>query len=74
MLSYRCFPFFIYRRLFRKREIIIAERLAPDFKLDRFQVPRKIKQMNKRLEAKMGRPIAESRDHRWFLTLYVRRI
>lgn len=52
----------------------IAERLAPDFKLDRFQVLRRIKRMNKRLEAEMGRPVAESREHRWVLTLYVRRI
>jgi len=52
----------------------IAERLAPDFKLDRFQVLRRIKRMNKRLEAEMGRPIAESREHRWILTRYVQRI
>lgn len=52
----------------------IAERLTPEFKLDRFRVLRRIKRMNKRLEAEMGRPIAESRDHRWILTLYVRRI
>jgi len=30
--------------------------------------------MNKRLEAEMGRPMAESREHRWVLTRYVRRI
>jgi len=52
----------------------IAERLAPEFTLDRFQVLRRIKRMNKRLEAEMDRPIAESREHRWVLTLYVRRI
>ena len=52
----------------------IAERLAPKFKLDRFQVLRRIKRMNKRLEAEMGRPIAESREHRWVLTRYVQRI
>jgi hypothetical protein len=52
----------------------IAERLAPEFKLDRFQVLRKIKRMNKRLEAEMGKPVAESREHRWVLTRYVHRI
>jgi hypothetical protein len=52
----------------------IAERLAPEFKLDRFRVLRRIKRMNKRLEAEMGRPIAESREHRWILTRYVYRI
>ena len=52
----------------------IAERLVPDFKLDRFQVLRRIKRMNKRLEAEMGRPIADSREHRWVLTRYVQRI
>jgi hypothetical protein len=52
----------------------IAERLAPDFKLDRFQVLRRIKHMNKRLETEMSRPIAESREHRWVLTRYVHRI
>lgn len=52
----------------------IAERLAPEFKLDRFRVLRRIKRMNKRLEAEMGRPIAESREHRWVLTRYVQRI
>jgi hypothetical protein len=52
----------------------IAERLAPESKLDRFQVLRRIKRMNKRLEAEMGRPIAESREHRWVMTRYVQRI
>ena len=52
----------------------IAERLVPDFKLDRFQVLRRIKRMNKRLEAEMGRPVAESREHRWVMTRYVHRI
>jgi len=52
----------------------IAERLAPDFKLDRFQVLRRIKRMNKRLEDEMGRPVAESREHRWVVTRYVQRI
>jgi len=52
----------------------IAERLAPDFKLDRFQVLRRIKRMNKRLEAELSRPVAESREHRWVLTRYVHRI
>jgi hypothetical protein len=52
----------------------IAERLAPEFKLDRFRVLRRIKRMNKRLEDEMGRPIAESRDHKWVLTRYVQRI
>ena len=49
----------------------IAERLAPEFKLDRFRVLRRIKRMNKRLEAEMDRPMAESRDHKWILTRYV---
>ena len=52
----------------------IAEHLAPEFKLDRFRVLRRIKRMNKRLEAEMDRPMAESRDHRWILTRYVQRI
>jgi hypothetical protein len=30
--------------------------------------------MNKRLEAEMGKPIAESHEHRWVLTRYVHRI
>jgi len=41
---------------------------------NRFQVLRRIKRMNKRLEGEMGRPIAESREHRWVLTRYVHRI
>jgi len=52
----------------------IAEHLAPDFKLNRFQVLRRIKRMNKRLEHEMGRPFAESREHRWIMTRYVHRI
>jgi hypothetical protein len=52
----------------------IAERLAPESKLNRFQILRRIKRMNKRLEAEMGRPIAESREHRWVMTRYVQRI
>jgi len=52
----------------------IAERLLPEYKLDRFQVLRRIKRMNKRLESEMGRPVAESREHRWVMTRYVNRI
>ena len=52
----------------------IAERLLPEYKLDRFQVLRRIKRMNKRLEAEMDRPFAESREHRWVTTRYVHRI
>ena len=52
----------------------IAERLRPEHKLNRFQVLRRIKRMNKRLEAEMGRPVAESREHRWVMTRYVHRI
>ena len=52
----------------------MAERLLPDYKLNRFQVLRRIKRMNKRLEAEMGRPVAESREHRWVMTRYVHRI
>ncbi len=52
----------------------IAERLLPEHKLDRFQVLRRIKRINKRLEAEMGRPVAESREHRWVMTRYVQRI
>jgi len=52
----------------------IAERIVSDFKLDRFQVLRRIKRMNKRLEYEMGRPIAESREHRWVMTRYVHHI
>jgi hypothetical protein len=52
----------------------IAERLLPEYKLNRFQMLRRIKRMNKRLEAEIGRPVAESREHRWTLTRYVHRI
>ena len=52
----------------------IAERLLPEYKLDRFQVLRRIKRMNKRLEAELGRSVAESREHRWVMTRYVQRI
>jgi hypothetical protein len=52
----------------------IAERLIPEYKLNRFQVLRRIKRMNKRLEAEMGRPVAESREHRWIMTRYIHRI
>jgi len=52
----------------------IAERLLPDYKLNRFQVLRRIKRMNKRLEAEIGWPVAESREHRWVMTRYVHRI
>ena len=52
----------------------IAERLLPEYKLNRFQVLRRIKRINKRLEAEMGRPVAESREHRWVMTRYVDRI
>ena len=52
----------------------IAERLLPGYKLNRFQVLRRIKRMNKRLEAEMGRPVAESREHRWVMTRYVQRV
>ena len=52
----------------------IAERLLPEYKLNRFQVLRRIKRMNKRLEAEMGRPVAESREYRWVMTRYVHRI
>ena len=48
----------------------IAERLLPDYKLNRFQVLRRIKRMNKHLEAEMGRPVAESRERRWVMTRY----
>ena len=40
----------------------IAERLLPEYKLNRFQVLRRISQMNKRLQAEMDRPVAESRE------------
>jgi len=52
----------------------IAERLVPDFKLNRFQILRRIKWMNKRLEHEMSKPVAESREHRWVLTRYIHRI
>jgi hypothetical protein len=52
----------------------IAERLLPEYKLNRFQVLRRIKRMNKCLEAEMGRPVAESCEHRWVMTPYVHRI
>ena len=52
----------------------LAERLLPEYKLNRFQVLRRIKRMNKRLEAEMGRPVAESREHRWVMTRYVHSI
>jgi len=53
---------------------VVAERLLSTYKLNRFQVLRRIKRMNKRLEAEMGRPVAESREHRWVMTRYVHRI
>ena len=52
----------------------IVKRLLPEYKLNRFQVLRRIKRINKRLQAEMGRPVAESREHRWVMTRYVRRI
>ena len=52
----------------------ISERLLPEYKLNRFQVLRRIKRMNKRLEAEMGRPVAENREHRWIMTRYIHRI
>jgi len=52
----------------------IAERLLPEYKLNRFQILRRIKRMNKRLEGEIGRPVAESREHRWAMTRYVDRI
>jgi hypothetical protein len=52
----------------------MAERLLPEYKLNRFQVLRRIKRMNKCLEAEMGRLVAESREHRWVMTRYVHRI
>ncbi|MDH5267576.1 MAG: hypothetical protein OEW62_07865 [Candidatus Bathyarchaeota archaeon] len=52
----------------------MAERLLPEYKLNRFQVLRRIKRMNKRLEAEMGKSVAESREHRWIMTRYVHRI
>jgi len=51
-----------------------VERLLPAYKLNRFQVLRRIKRINKRLEAEMGSPVAESRKHRWVMTRYVHRI
>ena len=30
--------------------------------------------MNKRLEAEMGRSVAESREHQWVMTRYVHRM
>jgi hypothetical protein len=38
------------------------------YKLDRWQVLRRIKRMNKRLEKEIAKKLAEKRGHRWALT------
>jgi hypothetical protein len=38
------------------------------YKLDRWQVLRRIKRMNKRLEKEIAKKIAEKRGHKWALT------
>jgi len=38
------------------------------FRLNRFQVLRRIKAMNRRLEKEIGQHVAEKRGHRWALT------
>lgn len=40
----------------------------PQFRLNRFQVLRRIKAMNRRLEKEIGQHITEKRGHRWALT------
>jgi hypothetical protein len=45
----------------------VAARLT-QFKLNRFQVLRRIKAMNRRLEKEIGQHVAEKRGHHWALT------
>jgi hypothetical protein len=40
------------------------------FKLNRFQVLRRIKAMNRRLEKELGQRVAEKRGHHWALTSF----
>ena len=47
----------------------VAVRLQ-QFKLNRFQVLRRIKAMNRRLEKEIGQHAAEKRGHRWALTSF----
>jgi len=45
----------------------VAARLS-QFKLNRFQVTRRLKAMNRRLERELGQRVAEKRGHHWALT------
>lgn len=45
----------------------VASRLS-QFRLNRFQVLRRIKAMNRRLEKEIGQHVAEKRGHHWALT------
>ena len=45
----------------------VAARLQ-QFKLNRFQVLRRLKAMNRRLEKEIGQHVAEKRGHHWALT------
>lgn len=47
----------------------VAARLQ-QFKLNRFQVLRRIKAMNRRLEKEIGQRVAEKRGHHWALTSF----
>jgi len=47
----------------------VAARLQ-QFKLNRFQVLRRLKAMNRRLEKEIGQHVAEKRGHHWALTSF----
>lgn len=47
----------------------VATRLQ-QFKLNRFQVLRRLKAMNRRLEKEIGQRVAEKRGHHWALTSF----
>jgi len=48
---------------------VVALRL-PQFRLNRFNVLRRVKAMNRRLEKEIGRHVAEKRGHHWALTSF----
>jgi len=47
----------------------VASRLS-QFKLNRFQVLRRLKAINRRLEKEIGQHVAEKRGHHWALTSF----
>jgi hypothetical protein len=62
----------ILYELFRAGDVgILPKDLACNlrrYKLDRWQVLRRIKRMNKRIEKEIAKKLAEKRGHRWALT------